>query len=191
VGRDYEWRDRFDRPRTTPPRSQPSCGDPDVEIWVAYARGWPQGFFMLDWREAGTCDLAYFGLVPQAVGTGLGGRCCGPRLPRDGRGRAWREDDRQHLHARSPARAGRSIRRWVSPVRPGRPHRVLAVTTATRPTSGLKGTQPMFETLAARRADKILRLMGMFAADPRPDKVDLGVGVYRSPEGRSRRSWPP
>jgi hypothetical protein len=25
--------------------------------------------------------------------------------------------------------------------------------------------------------------MGMFAADPRPDKVDLGVGVYRSPEG--------
>ena len=33
--------------------------------------------------------------------------------------------------------------------------------------------------------DKILRLMGMFAADPRTDKVDLGVGVYRSPEGKT------
>jgi aspartate/tyrosine/aromatic aminotransferase len=41
----------------------------------------------------------------------------------------------------------------------------------------------MFETRLPPEPDKILRLMGMFAADPRPDKVDLGVGVYRSPEG--------
>jgi aspartate/tyrosine/aromatic aminotransferase len=41
----------------------------------------------------------------------------------------------------------------------------------------------MFETRQPPELDKILRLMGMFAADPRPDKVDLGVGVYRSPEG--------
>jgi aspartate/tyrosine/aromatic aminotransferase len=41
----------------------------------------------------------------------------------------------------------------------------------------------MFETVLPPEPDKILRLMGMFAADPRPDKVDLGVGVYRSPEG--------
>jgi aspartate/tyrosine/aromatic aminotransferase len=41
----------------------------------------------------------------------------------------------------------------------------------------------MFETRQPPEPDKILRLMGMFAADPRPDKVDLGVGVYRSPEG--------
>ena len=27
---------------------------------------------MLDRRETGTCDLAYFGLVPEAVGRGLG-----------------------------------------------------------------------------------------------------------------------
>ena len=27
---------------------------------------------MLDGREEGVCDLAYFGLVPEAVGTGLG-----------------------------------------------------------------------------------------------------------------------
>ncbi len=41
----------------------------------------------------------------------------------------------------------------------------------------------MFETRTPPEPDKILRLMGMFAADPRPDKVDLGVGVYRSAEG--------
>jgi aspartate/tyrosine/aromatic aminotransferase len=41
----------------------------------------------------------------------------------------------------------------------------------------------MFETRKPPELDKILRLMGMFAADPRADKVDLGVGVYRSREG--------
>lgn len=43
----------------------------------------------------------------------------------------------------------------------------------------------MFETVTAPEPDKIIRLMGMFAADPRRDKIDLGVGVYRSPEGKT------
>lgn len=43
----------------------------------------------------------------------------------------------------------------------------------------------MFETVTAPEPDKIIRLMGMFAADPRAGKVDLGVGVYRTPEGRT------
>ena len=37
----------------------------------------------------------------------------------------------------------------------------------------------MFETVTPPEPDKIIRLMGMFAADARTDKVDLGVGVYR------------
>lgn len=41
----------------------------------------------------------------------------------------------------------------------------------------------MFESLTPPEPDKIIRLMGLFAADPRAEKVDLGVGVYRSPEG--------
>ena len=41
----------------------------------------------------------------------------------------------------------------------------------------------MFETVTPPEPDKIIRLMGMFAADARADKVDLGVGVYRSPAG--------
>jgi hypothetical protein len=51
-------------------------------------QGWPQGFFMLDRREAGICDLAYFGLVPEAVGAGWGACSCGPRSQWGGRGRA-------------------------------------------------------------------------------------------------------
>ena len=73
VGRDYEWRDRLDQAEKDPETRAAFVSDPSVEMWVAYAKGWPQGFFMLDWQQAGVCDLAYFGLVPQAVGTGLGG----------------------------------------------------------------------------------------------------------------------
>ena len=43
----------------------------------------------------------------------------------------------------------------------------------------------MFEAVTPPEPDKILRLMAIFAADPREDKVDLGVGVYRSPEGKT------
>jgi len=41
----------------------------------------------------------------------------------------------------------------------------------------------MFNTLKAPAQDKILALMGMFRADPRADKVDLGVGVYKDATG--------
>lgn len=72
VGRDYEWQDRFVQSEVDPAGLQGFVRDPDVVIWTAMGSGWPQGFFMLDWRGAGICDLAYFGLVPQAVGTGWG-----------------------------------------------------------------------------------------------------------------------
>ncbi len=41
----------------------------------------------------------------------------------------------------------------------------------------------MFETLKEQPADKILALMQMFADDPRAQKIDLGVGVYKNAEG--------
>src|SRR6218665_1356926 len=41
----------------------------------------------------------------------------------------------------------------------------------------------MFETLTKAPGDKILALMGEFAADPRPTKIDLGVGVYKDEQG--------
>ncbi|KUP93342.1 amino acid aminotransferase [Tritonibacter horizontis] len=41
----------------------------------------------------------------------------------------------------------------------------------------------MFENLKPQPADKILALMQMYRDDPRQEKVDLGVGVYKNAEG--------
>jgi aromatic-amino-acid transaminase len=43
----------------------------------------------------------------------------------------------------------------------------------------------MFEALKAQPADKILALMKAYKEDPRPEKIDLGVGVYKDAEGRT------
>lgn len=71
VGRDWEWQDRFEQREE---EVAAYVSDPRVEIWTLYAKGWPQGFFQLDFREPGVADLAYFGLVPEAVGGGMGKR---------------------------------------------------------------------------------------------------------------------
>jgi aspartate aminotransferase len=43
----------------------------------------------------------------------------------------------------------------------------------------------MFEVLRPQPPDKIIELMELFRADPRTDKIDLGVGVYKDAEGRT------
>ena len=41
----------------------------------------------------------------------------------------------------------------------------------------------MFENLSKAPGDKILALMGEYAADQRSTKIDLGVGVYKDEKG--------
>ena len=43
----------------------------------------------------------------------------------------------------------------------------------------------MLTNLTQQPADKILALMQAFRADPRPNKIDLGVGVYKDADGRT------
>ena len=43
----------------------------------------------------------------------------------------------------------------------------------------------MFEHLTAQKPDGILMLMQMFRDDPREDKVDLGLGVYKDATGNT------
>src|SRR6476469_4656091 len=43
----------------------------------------------------------------------------------------------------------------------------------------------MFETLKPTPPDKIIELLGIFREDPRTDKIDLGVGVYKDEAGRT------
>ena len=43
----------------------------------------------------------------------------------------------------------------------------------------------MFETLTLAPPDKILSLSVLYRNDPRAEKMDLGVGVYKDSEGRT------
>lgn len=43
----------------------------------------------------------------------------------------------------------------------------------------------MFDDLKLQAPDPLLSLIGQYAADPRRDKIDLGVGVYRDDNGRT------
>ena len=69
VGSEYDWTDRFHQDRE---ELRAFVQDPEVRLYTLMLAGWPAGFFMLDWREEGLCDLSYFGLVPEAIGQGLG-----------------------------------------------------------------------------------------------------------------------
>ena len=43
-----------------------------TEVWVLYVDGSPAGFFEIDRKDPAATDLAYFGLMEHAIGTGLG-----------------------------------------------------------------------------------------------------------------------
>ena len=69
VGAEYEWTDMLALPDE---ELSAFVRDEKVELYALYRGGAPAGFFQLDFRETGVCDLAYFGLFPEAVGQGLG-----------------------------------------------------------------------------------------------------------------------
>jgi len=43
--------------------------------------------------------------------------------------------------------------------------------------------RPLFDRLDAQKPDALLQLIALCDADPRPDKIDVGVGVYRDAAG--------
>ncbi|MEL6196639.1 MAG: GNAT family N-acetyltransferase [Pseudomonadota bacterium] len=69
VGEPYLWTDWLRAPRE---EVEAFIQDPEVTLHTLMLDGWPGGFFMLDTRAPELCDLSYFGLVPEAVGRGLG-----------------------------------------------------------------------------------------------------------------------
>lgn len=69
VGAAYEWTDQHAKPEA---ELAAFLAHPAVTFCTLVRAGWPQGFFILDGRVAGTCDLSYFGLAPGAIGQGLG-----------------------------------------------------------------------------------------------------------------------
>lgn len=82
VGAAHDWTDML---RLAPDALKSFVCDPKVELYTLYRGGAPAGFFQLDFRVAGGCDLAYFGLFPETVGQGLG-----PWLLSSAQHEAWR-----------------------------------------------------------------------------------------------------
>ena len=68
VGAGHEWTDWL---RADPVELDAFLQDPSVALYSLIVDGWSGGFFMLDWRREGVCDLAYFGLAPEAQGRGF------------------------------------------------------------------------------------------------------------------------
>lgn len=69
VGQDYEW---VDRHKQDPTELQDWLNAETTVFYSLLRDGWPHGFFVFDLTQDATVELRYFGLVPQAIGQGLG-----------------------------------------------------------------------------------------------------------------------
>lgn len=69
IGNPYHW---VDRKKVSDERLAELLATAGVELYVLYADGCPAGMAELDFRKEGVCNLAYFGLIPEYVGRGLG-----------------------------------------------------------------------------------------------------------------------
>jgi GNAT superfamily N-acetyltransferase len=69
IGAGYYW---VDRKKQAPEALAEVIHDPLNLIFVLYSEGSPAGMAELDLRKAGTANIAYFGLMPEAIGKRLG-----------------------------------------------------------------------------------------------------------------------
>ena len=69
VGGDWFWVDRLGWSYV---RWFEYLNRPELETWVAYLSGTPAGYFELERQARGAVELAYFGLLPQFIGRGIG-----------------------------------------------------------------------------------------------------------------------
>jgi GNAT superfamily N-acetyltransferase len=69
VGGPYHWVDRL---RWTEDDIRGYLSTPGVSLWVLYAAGAPGGYFELKRQDDASVEIAYFGLLPEFVGRGLG-----------------------------------------------------------------------------------------------------------------------
>lgn len=70
VGRAYHWIDRLP---WTDAEIRRYLADPDVSLWLMTVAGAPAGYFELRRDRVGGTEIAYFGLLPEFTGRGLGG----------------------------------------------------------------------------------------------------------------------
>ena len=90
VGGDWYWLGRLP---WTYERWMAWLDRPEVETWVARCAGSPAGYFELERQDGGDVEIAYFGLLPQYIGRGIGGHLLTSTIQRawalDGARRVW------------------------------------------------------------------------------------------------------
>jgi GNAT superfamily N-acetyltransferase len=69
VGRSHHW---VDRAAWTDDEICSHLANPHLTLWVLYVSGAPAGYFELLGHADGAVELAYFGLLPEFKGHGLG-----------------------------------------------------------------------------------------------------------------------
>lgn len=69
IGSDYLW---VDRKKLSQAALAEIIQDPRNILYVLYTEGSPAGMAELDLRKAGQINISYFGLMPEAIGRGLG-----------------------------------------------------------------------------------------------------------------------
>jgi GNAT superfamily N-acetyltransferase len=70
VGSDWAWVDRL---VWTDEQWEAWVDRPQLATWVAYLHGTPAGYFELEMQADNSVEIAYFGLLPQFIGQGIGG----------------------------------------------------------------------------------------------------------------------
>src|SRR2546429_2160719 len=89
VGKNYHWIDRLP---WTDEQIVAHLNKPENSIWLMTRDGETAGYFELRKCEDGSVELAYFGLMPQFLGRGLGKHlltCATEQAWADGANRVW------------------------------------------------------------------------------------------------------
>jgi|SRR5579871_866143 len=87
VGGAWYWIDRL---AWTYPQWQDYLNRPELETWIGYVEGNPAGYFELERQPEENVEIAYFGLLPQFIGKGFGGRLLTRAIARAWEGNARR-----------------------------------------------------------------------------------------------------
>ena len=91
VGQPWLW---YERRQMSDETLREIIQHPQVEVYVLYSGGAPAGYGELDLRQMPDIELAYFGLMPEFIGQGLGTRLVQAMIEE-----AWqREPQRFWLH---------------------------------------------------------------------------------------------
>ena len=100
VGADWCWYERLNWPYE---RWMTYVCRAEVATWIATVGGSVAGYFELEDQDHGAVEIAYFGLLPAFIGSGLGAA-----LLTDAAAAAW---------ARGPQRCGCTPARWITRLR--------------------------------------------------------------------------